>query len=772
LLKVRIDGHFDSFDVLSLGLAAAVSNTDWYTWMGTPRTFRRRLLLEKLLIFIIWQTQVPIPVPVFFRKVGVEYDGLFNVKAALGASFPEPEFNLMKLGELLKDLVEFARKPGFYLDEDKTLLPFDLQLSLGPAYLKLGKEGSLLNIGSDQTLDFPSVYQLLAKGLNAVKHFDIERAIRLVPEKYRYAVVPKTEVFPGMQVEGMWMVSTPSEFVSGKYTLMGISVDRMRELVELLPRQQDDPEITSTDKGVVAFINGHWQTDYARVEAMFAMMVIRSKRLAVQMRFKGNLSDALYIYAGGLLKIAPPQEPFQLKGKMESKLRLAGLDIYTGNLSIAVSADRFAMLGDLSVMAESNLFYIKAHEFGGTVSGKTFDLQGKITGKILFLEGAGEATVGLSGIEYWFTVAEAKVGLRLRKEGNALRIGGDIPIAGINFGSDSWIYPEESRFRLKLTTAAISGLFSMEFEKDTSIGSGTIDVDFRLYILKFINDEPVIACSTAIRADGVRVTGGFKLFHSGSPINLSGNVEGQIGLRGFNLEARVNVVPNLGLLLRITPSSFLLSGNVGPVVFAGKVFGWYDDVVTCLTWPGIFSPWWVYFSAKNPLPVWDKHPGYDQVSAERKRSLQPKKATAPLGKLTALALGFAAAEKNPEVKKSKELQDARAWAAKRYDWELKHESLAKGNSRITFSATRITKGKLSDFFTEVLDLLPEKPARPSLNGASLQLVFHTLNRNAGIKLTLRFPNAKLERHRKIVVKISGQEKDGLKEVVRAFERRK
>ncbi|HEU4718399.1 MAG TPA: hypothetical protein VFU15_11220 [Bacteroidia bacterium] len=772
LLKLRVDAHIDSFDLLSLVLAASVTNTDWYTWMGTPFDFRRRFNLEKMLIFVIWQTQVPIPIPVFFKNFGVEYNGLFNVKAALGASFPEPEFNLLKLGELLKDLVDFARKPGDSLDENKTLEPFDLKVSLGPAYLQLGKKGSLLNIGSENPLDLPSAYQVLAKGLNTIKHFDLEKAIRSVPEKYRYARLPVTEILPGMKVEGMWMIATPSEFAGGNYALIEINRDRMLELMALLPKREDGSTVTEKDKGVVAFINGKWKTEYASVEALFSMVMIKAKHLAVQMRFKGHVSDAIYIFAGGLLKIAPPETPFQLEGKMESRLKLAGLDIYKGSLSIAISANRFNLLGNLGVMQENNLFYLKAENFGGAMGGDYFGLTGKISGKILFLEGGGEATLSLNGIDYWFMVADLKIGLHILKEGDALKIGGDIPIAGINFNSDSWIYPGQLRFRLKLTTADIGGLFSMEFEKETALRSGSIDVDFKLFILKTINNEPVLATSTSIQPHGVRVNGIFKLFHSSSPINLRGDISGEIGLTGFSFGGRVKVVPDLGvlpeLIIVITSNSFFLSGKIGPVEFAGKIFAWRDDVVTCITWPGITSPWWIYFSAKHPIPVWEKHPGYDSVFAADGKRARAAKATSPLAALTTLALGFAAEKKFPKAKLSLAMDETHAWAAKRYDWTLKHESQAKGNSRITFTAKRITKGNLKDFFSEVLKSLPSKSPRPSLENASLELVFHTMNKKAGIKLTLRFPGAKLERHRKIVVKFTGDEKDDLKKVVKAI----
>lgn len=74
LFLLSMDVRLDYFDLLTLG--ATLIPREALKGLLDPRELQRRLTIKDLLMLIVYQTTVPIPVPIFYDELGVDYLGV------------------------------------------------------------------------------------------------------------------------------------------------------------------------------------------------------------------------------------------------------------------------------------------------------------------------------------------------------------------------------------------------------------------------------------------------------------------------------------------------------------------------------------------------------------------------------------------------------------------------------------------------------------------------------------------------------------------------
>lgn len=358
LFLLQVDATVDQFDLVTLATSLAlpeIANNP----LPSTRTLHRRLILDHLFMMIVYQTVIPIPIPLFYDEIGVEYLGLEGLQFGAHAQFPMPKLNLAEVGALLADFKQFFSDRDFLLDPQKPIRDTNLLLSLKKNFLELPKYLGGSTLGDENNGPEINAYENLAKLLNGMKTLSVNELIQAMPLDRR---VGSTQVsFGPMSASLGWMVTTPGELrqITAQpeakqltYSRLGLTTDvQAASMVSVLPPAPSG----QAEQGMVVFLRGNAAiNNLASFETVFGLAASDSIGFKTGFKMSGNISDVMDLNISGLVRINGKANPaFQLEG--QSLLRLKTQTVFQGNVQI--TDDRFQCQGNL------NLFGV-----GGAVS--------------------------------------------------------------------------------------------------------------------------------------------------------------------------------------------------------------------------------------------------------------------------------------------------------------------------------------------------------------------------------------------------------------------
>ena len=358
LFLLQVDATVDQFDLVTLATSLAspdIANNP----LPSTRTLHRRLILDKLFMLIVYQTVIPIPIPLFYDEVGVEYLGLEGLQLGAHAQFPMPKLNLAEVGALLADFKQFFTDRDFLLDPQKPVRDTNLILSLKKNFLELPKYLGGQVLGDPNNGTEINAYENLAHLLNGMKTLSVNELIQSMPLDRR---VGSSQVnFGPMSASLGWMVTTPGEFrqITAQpearqltYSRLGLTTDgQAAAMVSVLP----PAPIAQAEQGMVVFLRGSADlNNLASFETVFGLAASDSIGFKTGFKLSGNISDVMDLNLSGLVQInGKASSAFRLQG--QSLLRFKNQTIFQGDVQI--SDDRFQCQGSL------NLFGV-----GGAVS--------------------------------------------------------------------------------------------------------------------------------------------------------------------------------------------------------------------------------------------------------------------------------------------------------------------------------------------------------------------------------------------------------------------
>lgn len=391
LFTTLIDADIDVFDMPSL-IASLVDNPDVKYYVGDSKKFKRTIQLYDLRTFIVWQTQMPIFIPAFYRHVGIDYYGLGDVRFQSGFGFPEPEFDLVKLGEIIKDLVTFARDPAAPMPENADYRPMDLAFKMGPLYLETGAWMGKKVIGWKTPLTPPggiTLSSLLAKVLNTIKFFSVNKFIASIPFENRHAEGALASEFLGMSLGGKFLLSTPYEFVNTEAGRWNLLPEQTTQLMSVLPTG-----VTKDTPGVVLFLRGEWTSTFGSLHTSFGLIAIDSKRFAIGFRFDGTLASSIQINSNAFVTINPPETPFAFSGTSNAVLKYAGMEFFNGFITASGNHRRFDFSGQLKLTEPGQTFNINGNAaVAGHFDQNSFSISGGANVSFLIFQGSGSFKV-------------------------------------------------------------------------------------------------------------------------------------------------------------------------------------------------------------------------------------------------------------------------------------------------------------------------------------------------------------------------------------------
>lgn len=233
LFRLDVDADVHTFDLATLALAQLLPDDVMGTTLPARARLQRTLHLHDLFMVVVYQAGVPIPLPVFYTKLGLTYVGIEGIEAALQLYFNAPKLNRddrpsIDIGEALRLiglLGQFFRDPDFLLPAAAPVQQMNLILAVDAAYLKLPSYLGGATIGTREWTVLADAYALTAGVLNTTKTGQLRHVLAATPLARRIGKV-RLDLLGLFAGEVGWVIATPAECATRETEVLGLLAER------------------------------------------------------------------------------------------------------------------------------------------------------------------------------------------------------------------------------------------------------------------------------------------------------------------------------------------------------------------------------------------------------------------------------------------------------------------------------------------------------------------------------------------------------------------
>jgi peptidoglycan hydrolase CwlO-like protein len=349
LFLLKVDADVDQFDLASMAIALGLAELPTNP-LPNSRAMHRRLKLHHLVA--VMPVEIPVPIPLFYDNIGIEYLGLEDLLLEAHAQFPMPSPSFKTVGQVLANIKGFFTDPAFKLpDTPPEGFSPDL-FSLKQNFLQLpgymGGETLGDRVGGP-TLTYADIAHLL----NGIKTLSVNELIQALPLAQR---VGSTQVDFGPVSGGLgWLVTTPDEFGTLAtqqkqltYAKLNLANDaQAATLFSVLPKTTT----SQPEQGMVIFLRGNAAiNNVASFETVFGLVASGSAGFTTGFQMRGDISSVMAMSMAGLVKVNGKQTPVvNLAGRSTIKLASQVNPVFEGDVQI--SDRRFQCSGSLDIFS-------------------------------------------------------------------------------------------------------------------------------------------------------------------------------------------------------------------------------------------------------------------------------------------------------------------------------------------------------------------------------------------------------------------------------------
>lgn len=457
LFLLEVDANVDQFDLLTLAGSLLLPDNDSIP-LPNSRELHRRLILHKLFMLIVYQTGIPIPIPMFYDEIGIEYLGLEGVNFETHAQFPMPSLNLAEVGQILSNFRQFFSDRNFLLNPDDAPTDVNLRftLPLSGNFLQLPEYLGSQRLGSTASGIEIDAYRNLANLLNGLKTLSVNRLIQAMPLEYRVNSVGLD--FGPAAINAGWLMTTPNEFrqIAAQpasrqmvYNQLGFANDQQANTaLAVIPTPTD----SRNDEGLVVLMRGNWNvTNVAMLDAVFGLAASSSQGFATGFRIAGAISNILDLEMAGSVTINTP--------RASSTLPTAPTSSQTGSTAYALAFNgqnnyitlnnpaSLNFTGQMTIeawvrpQATDGLRNIVAHGYTRSPNGEVFLRIGNGSYQIGSWDGQEyltSAAIPASDIGNWVHLAGLYDGMSWRLYRNGLEVSANQAARGAIAISENW----------------------------------------------------------------------------------------------------------------------------------------------------------------------------------------------------------------------------------------------------------------------------------------------------------------------------------------------
>ena len=357
LFLLEVDARVDQFDMETLAASLFLPDDEDFP-LPNSRAIQRRLILDKLFMVVVYQTVIPIPVPLFYDEVGIEYLGIEGVGLQTHVRFPQPKVNPAAFIQLFSSLKQFFADRNYLLDPETPPGGTNLIFSLDNNYLQLPEYlgGNVLGQKADELVI--DAYANVGQLLNALKTLSLNRMIQVLPVEKRLGSANTSFGFLSFDVD--WLITTPDEFRQGVYQRLSLSDAQKDEFMQILPASpgaDSQSDEAKDEQGLVAFLRGNAEIQrIANFEAVFGLAASGSLGFSTGFRLTGTIANFLDMELAGRVAInassgvqptATEQIEVSTQNSLSHALSFDGKDDY---VSIP-NSDRLNFSGSIAIEA-------------------------------------------------------------------------------------------------------------------------------------------------------------------------------------------------------------------------------------------------------------------------------------------------------------------------------------------------------------------------------------------------------------------------------------
>lgn len=356
MFKTNIDADFDQFDLVSLGAGLLIPKG---SIIPVCHDFKKKTIINNLLMYIpiinISGVPVPIPIPVFYDKLGMEYKGIEGVGLQAHAEFSQPEFDILYLLKFLNSVKEFLTDPS------KRLISIpennDLEFKLNNCYLELpkyiinkenpedrryGGQGDFFKLPFGQTI---------IDVFNTFKFMKLSDLVNIIPKEFRHSQIKGNIDFLGWNFETDWDIDT---------------LDQNKE--------------TQNSDGIYAHIHAvSTLSEIAKMEGEMTLYADNIKGFRTRYDFSGDLlqGNLFKAYMRGDIEIDTSQKIPKVILKDSSALEILSINVFNQNIDIEYNENGLRLNGDFKLFEENCLLYASG-DMNGFFGKSDFNATGKI----------------------------------------------------------------------------------------------------------------------------------------------------------------------------------------------------------------------------------------------------------------------------------------------------------------------------------------------------------------------------------------------------------
>jgi hypothetical protein len=644
LFKLKLTCDFDQFDLAGIIVDLVVPKD---SQLPITRDFHNQLIIQDLLAIIVYETVVPIPVPIYFQKLGLDVVQLLGLSVQSHTDFQLSEFSLAGLLNLLQESGEFFKNPEKPLKLSPQALDLFPTLSLHDWYVQLpGWLADAAYLGRKGTFFTLHSAQIVEDVLNTIKFFSFAKVISRIPVADRLGELewaPKAFLGLTLDASAAWLMLTGSEFEqlrqsSGTYRAVVGDDEQARALVETFAGAaalDDQSAICLVKAGVELDLFG---VEVEGLDVRFGFISVKgssSQATAWETAFAiGGRLGPFTLEAHGL--VAMDLEPARFVAHTDCALRFFDWELFTAQQDLEVTTDGFDLDGHARVLPRAQVEW-EAHcsihpgvganvTAGGDASFLGLALaSAKFVAKNVKQNGQLESEITLAG-----TFLGADLTLTAARDEHSLQYGGT---SANLFGSNTFeiSYSENQAFRTSFRAEVVgghmgyhvvftgpdpqkpaSGPLSGRFELtmlEVSVFSGHawVDPGNNTYAvggsINLIPPNPLgiqitVESQGTLSGDGLTLTGGFKPHALGSLLTLEGSA---------TLTARQKTQGISGSASVRTIGLASVAARYGVVVSGG-------EVCFCLSWDLWWWKWYVMISGAGVYgPATTAPPGWPSI---------------------------------------------------------------------------------------------------------------------------------------------------------------
>jgi|GEM_PF-3288611 len=347
----------------ALEAVTSVAKTAQY-FVAAPERLQTTLMVQKLSMLIIYETAIPIPIPLFYDMLGLEITDILGFTVQSHVSFPAPSFSLVELAKTVLSFGKFVTSYDYELPLEGDDVPEDMNLVLSADnnYLELPKflGGEVLLGAKGKNLEIDA-YKTVANLLNAIKKVSLDKIIRAIPYENRVGVQDFS--FGPLDMNAKYFLTTSDEVEQGTYKLDGdyqrsaqrFEIDEtFKDMASKAIQSFESLSGAQLDNNYsIVFLSGGFGSGHVLdINADFGLIATSSNDFLTGFHFSGKFSDFVALQMSGsafLVKASETMElaftRFRMAG--DTSLTVATYEIFSAQGEINVEGDSFRAYGQI-----------------------------------------------------------------------------------------------------------------------------------------------------------------------------------------------------------------------------------------------------------------------------------------------------------------------------------------------------------------------------------------------------------------------------------------